>query len=370
MSEKYQLNCALPFCRLESSKCGCATHQSKANAKACHWLVDCAKAALMKIRDGLTIDVKSMTEEWEKNATIYTFEKLPRLAVEAMLSNEPDMDDSVMLALIMRKDSMTSQALRKTVVNKVERVSYGESTLIRKSITVCEEEVLIHNQLCHFLSNQPLLAQLIPRFIMAERGVPPYSLTYYMEDVKGRTLREAIIDKIDPDEVIILLSVLHGFLDLLHRTLSFLHGDLNLDNIVLRENDEGVMYGLPLFLEDGEMIVIESRFCPVLIDFGHSSTQKHCYASHTCYPYRSTLRDVYMLYKPYAMYFSILDEESAIGHACKELARIFGEEWWKGPDYILPLPIRCEALSHRVLLDLHLKRIRQLFIEDGTVDQS
>jgi serine/threonine protein kinase len=337
----YSLSILLPECGKDG--CGCVSCLQDANLENCNLLATMASECRDALMIGKTIDLNRLDCEWHECERPYkvacseserrlAFESLPKLQIRVT---------SVNLNLVSRTD------------RRVDIVSLeGGARAARKTSTTIEE-ALIHREVLDYLEDDEMALQLVPAFLGIEQSRKEGQYIYYMELVEGVVLGDTL-DWLTDVELSLTLAVVHGLLDRLNAHLGFVHGDVSVDNIILRgwSRDRSKSYEVPIF--DGETkITITLPFCPVLIDFGISSTRRYCWAWKFASPYRGTLMDVRDMYINLTPIF----EGSVVERIQEKLGRVFGSKWRQGPRLAIPIPLTIEGLSHSSLLRLHLEEM-------------
>ena len=337
----YSLSILLPECGKDG--CGCVSCLQDANLDNCNLLATMASECRDALMTGKTIDLWQLDRRWDKIDVTYSMacaEEERRSAFEAL----PKLQSRV----ISVNANLISRTDRRVDIVSLE----GGSRAVRK-ITTTIEEPIIHQEVLQHLGDDKAALQLIPSFLGLSETNKKGEHTYYMELVEGVVLGDTL-DWLTDSELSLTLAVVHGLLDRLNAHLGFVHGDVSVDNIVLRgwSRDRSRSYEVPIF--DGETkITVTLPFCPVLIDFGISSTRRYCWAWKFASPYRGTLMDVRDMYINLTPIF----EGSVVERIQEKLGRVFGSRWRQGPRLAIPIPLTIEGLTHSSLLRLHLEEM-------------
>lgn len=229
----------------------------------------------------------------------------------------------------------------------------GSPCVVKKTV-VSPSEILIHEQLHSLTQNNEMWHQLIPT-PYAARKVNDEHYEAYMEYVKGPTLAEAISnDLLDGETFMNALLVIHSFLAYVKRQLGFIHGDLTLNNIVLRGLGSNRHHNVPITTSPSqaeEGILVTLPFCPVIIDFGVSCT--HAYSCMTDYlsPYSNEIVDLVRLYENV---FVKGAEDGIISETHRHLSIVLGGNWHTSNYYPAPMPLFCDALTHESIIRRYL----------------
>lgn len=336
----YSISIVLPECGKDG--CGCVSCLQDANLDNCNLLATMASECRDALMTGKVIDLWQLDQRWDKDGVPYSMdcadaarkssiERLPKLGSRVI---------SVNANLISRTD------------RRVDIVSLEGSRRAVKKWTSLVEEPLVHHEVLEYLREDKETLQLIPEFLGVDEKA---TNTYYMELVEGVVLGDTL-DWLTDRELSLTLAVIHGLLDRLNAHLGFVHGDVSVDNIILRgwSRDRSKSYEVPIF--DGETkMMVTLPFCPVLIDFGVSSTTKHCHVWKFSSPYRTTLMDTRDMYMNLVPVF----EGGVVERIQEKLGKVFGSRWRTGPRLAIPIPLTIESLSHASLLRLHLEEMNK-----------
>lgn len=222
----------------------------------------------------------------------------------------------------------------------------GKRTVVNKIIKEMDDEPLIHEQLWEESLRVRGLSQMIPR----PYGLEPRlsgRINMYMERIYGSDLID-VIEDMEKTDVLSTLIAVHSFLAHMKRRIGFEHADLSIRNIVLRGYGGDEIYSIPIITRN-EVKYIEMSFCPVIIDYGNSVTNRYCTTWSHGSPLSTDLIDVWVLYNGVRNRKGVL-----LQSLDDDLTAVFGDEWYRRFIFPIPMPLICEQLTHEAILERYL----------------
>lgn len=377
MSLTYRIETSLPpCCTPEKDECRCSSCVVVSNPERCGILLSMAKERLRDLQEGrrvsanaagaryriltdgvkktlpLDSDFNDYKEDEEDLIPFLSENQLASLADGSYHAGLRSLMRTTVRHLVQNRSEETLRVLSSAPDRLVELMRVGETYCVVKKLVTCPSEILIHEQLYAAIRHDPYLVQLIPTPYSARRVADEHYQSY-MEYIKGPTLAEALHDgTVDGESFMNALLVIHSFLGDMKKRLGFLHGDLTLNNIVLRGLGSGHQHNLPIKISEGKAILVTLPFCPVVLDFGVSST--HAYSTVTDYlgPYLNEIADIVRLYENLTLQSN--EEDGLITTTHKYLSLFLGEDWYNSRYYPVPMPLLCDQLTHDAIRTRYL----------------
>lgn len=292
-------------------------------------------------------------EAQEEEPMTLTQEQLTNLMEEPYDEGCRELMGRAVRYLVQQNEEETLSPLSIEEDRQVELLTIqGHACVVKKTVED-PVEILVHQELVTSTAHDRHMKQLLPSLYSARRKGEKYEV--YMERVDGPTLNEAFQKElIDGDELMTTLLVLHSFLAYTRKTNGFTHGDLTLNNVVLRGLGRGKVHRVPIMTGPGKAMLVSLSFCPVVIDFGLSMTRKFSFMHDYLTPFSGDLLDIARLYQHISIRVDG-KEDGFVSVTHEHLNVRLGEGWGVCLFYPVPLPLLCKELTHEAIITRYLE---------------